>query len=847
MKQVYSKIIVVLFFFNQSMAQTASDYTAISSTGASLYNMSGSTQLIGKQQDQQRSYLANIGFDFYFERIPYSQFSVESNGLMKLGGTQISIESANNITSSLNKPKMSTFWDDLSTGLNGKVHYKLVGDAPNRVLVVEFNLYYNYGVYSSYNQTSQICLFEGSNEIRFIYGSGQFWSNTATVGIGGVNPSNYLVRNHSTNHTFGNTSAVQTINEWPGAGRQYRFIPAYNYWTGNVSSTWETPGNWSLGFVPTSIDRAFIPVTINHPIVNSVDSVYRVETALGTVLTLNTGQLTSIENIENDGTIEINDARLSVRGDYNATEAFTTMTHTNSTLEIAGTYTSVGSMSTDIGTTEFTGINQGLNSGSFHSIHLLNEGTSQLQGDVSVHGNLLIDNNNNSLNLNGFKLSIGGHLTVNTFNGLDVSNSISEVEFIGSQDQNLYFLGTDSEEFKNVKVNKTSGELVLQHDLSISDQLTLAGGIVELNGYNLILGTTLSNANVSGGNSTSYVRSYENGINTGKLIHHINSTAGTEYYFPIGQSEFNPVFLTMKAGQLSNALVEVWTKNAKVSTMNDNVQCYIDRSWFIEPIGISEPTYDVSLMYSDGEFQGDFFIELLPVKLSSGDWYVPTNSVMQGDFNQGEGYHNTETNTLTWTNLTSFSEFGGAGGSTPLPVELSAFNANCTDLGADIEWTTSSEYNSAYFDVLFSDTGSEWTVIGQLNALGNSQDEHSYYMAHRMENAIGYYKLIQVDLDGESKEYGPIYMNCDQPKVSASVFPNPSAGSFNLTLQAPEAAVYEMKMYNAQNQLVITKELQCQEGINLFYENKVILSKGLYLITLVSDQHTFLFKHWVSE
>ena len=848
MKQLFCILSFVFFGISSSFfSQDITEYTFQTETGADLYDMSSSTQLLSKQLDEQKSAVASIGFDFYFERNLYTSFSVESNGLMRLGGTQISVEYSNNIGSSTNRPKLSTFWDDLSTGLNGKVHYKLFGSAPNRVLVVEFNMYYNYGVYTNYNQTSQICLYEGSNEIEFIYGNGSTNSNSATIGIGGASSSNYLARNHLTNHTFASTSPKQTINTWPGSGRKYRFIPAYNYWTGAVSSTWEDGNNWSLGFVPTHIDRALIPVTVNQPIVNSVDSVYRIVSNVGTLVTIYSGHLTTIQNIENDGEFSIHDATLTVRGDYNALEANTTMTHLNSTLEIPNTVSSFGALSIDFGTVSFQGENQSIPSGDYCNISVENLGVKSLQANVQAYGNVVIQGAGAQLDLNGSDLSVGKDLTIAEYNGLDVSNINSSVVFFNNTNSNISHVGSDEAIFKNVTVNKSAGELILQNELNISASLNLLTGIVELNGNNLVLGTTSSNATVSGGNTSSFIRAFENGPLTGKLIHHINSAGGTTYFFPVGQTSYNPVNFTLKYGILSNSTVEVWTKNTKVSSMNDNVQCYIDRSWFVEPSGISDPTYDISYQYADGEFQGDFFVELLPVKLSVGNWYAPTNSVMQGDINEGEGFHDMETNTLTWTNLTSFSEFGGAGGSTPLPVELTSFTANCDTDNIYLEWTTSSEYNSAFFDVQYSKTGEEWNPIGSIGAAGNSNTEQHYSFIDRSDVQEGYYSLLQVDVNGKEKLYGPVHVKCSKQLDNVQVFPNPSTGAFNLSISAMEESTFNMKVYNAQNQLVYAQDMHCQEGINLFYVQEAIASKGLYLITLDSQQQSFVLKHMVLE
>ena len=110
MKQLIFILSFVLFGLSySSLCQDITEYTFLTETGGDLYDMTSSTQVLGKQLDEQKSTVASIGFDFYFERNLYTSFSVESNGLMRLGGTQISVEYYNIITSSTNRPKLSTF------------------------------------------------------------------------------------------------------------------------------------------------------------------------------------------------------------------------------------------------------------------------------------------------------------------------------------------------------------------------------------------------------------------------------------------------------------------------------------------------------------------------------------------------------------------------------------------------------------------------------------------------------------------------------------------------------------------------------------------------------------------
>src|SRR5687768_3410458 len=106
----------------------------------SLEDMSaGTTQLLGAGVEFAASAVTDIGFPFSYDNATYTQFSVNASGLMRLGAAVVSISSVNDLTHFEDNPKIAAYWDHICTGTGtGKVHYKLVGTAPNQKLVVEW-------------------------------------------------------------------------------------------------------------------------------------------------------------------------------------------------------------------------------------------------------------------------------------------------------------------------------------------------------------------------------------------------------------------------------------------------------------------------------------------------------------------------------------------------------------------------------------------------------------------------------------------------------------------------------------------------------------------------------------
>lgn len=236
-------LIVALLFFQGINAQNATNYVFSTTTGATLDPMTGATSIIGAGIDDGASAVTNIGFPFMYENTAYTQFSVSSNGLIRLGGTAVSTTFTNGIATNADNPKIMPMWDDICTGTGGWVKYVVTGTAPNRILKIEHYGRMDATETSASNSTFQTWFYEGTNVIEFVYGTG---SNPvgATIGIAGATYTQYMARNHVTNQTAASTGGVDNIATWPGSGRKYTFTPpsaTYRYYMYNLNAgttTW---------------------------------------------------------------------------------------------------------------------------------------------------------------------------------------------------------------------------------------------------------------------------------------------------------------------------------------------------------------------------------------------------------------------------------------------------------------------------------------------------------------------------------------------------------------------------------------------------------------------------------
>lgn len=227
-----------------------SNYTLLTGGVASETMSSGTSLLIFSGVDDASSAVASIGFNFQLAGVTYSQFSVNSNGLMKLGGTAVSATASNVLTGAGSDfPKISPYWDDLTTGTTGIVHYRLSGSAPNRKLIVEWNVTVPKNIAAAAGVKFQVWLFETSNIIQFVYGSAIPINNTNggyTTGIA-TGTSDFICVNASTN--LKSLTEINTNTAAVTSTRYYKFTPPVP----------TTPPNCATNLFPADLSTGISP------------------------------------------------------------------------------------------------------------------------------------------------------------------------------------------------------------------------------------------------------------------------------------------------------------------------------------------------------------------------------------------------------------------------------------------------------------------------------------------------------------------------------------------------------------------------------------------------------------
>jgi len=445
-------------------------------------------------------------------------------------------------------------------------------------------------------------------------------------------------------------------------------------------------------------------------------------------------------------------------------------------------------------------------------------------------GNFIVESGA-SLSLGANNLSVNGDFTNNgTFNANTGTVTFTGTGTIG---------GSSSTTFNSAVINGSGITVTLGGNTTVQSTLTLTNGKVATGGNTLTIGTASTNGAISGGSASSYIVAYDNSGTIGKVKQFVNSATNTQYVFPIGDaSNYTPLTYTQTGGTVgSGAYLEVYTSGVKIPGMSASLTDHLKRYWEVTSSGMTSPTYSISYTYVDGDIQGsekNFY----PLKKSGTTWYKPTGTSFTSGTTEGSGSLDAGTNTLTWTGLSTFSSFGGAGNTaTPLPVELLSFQANCIDNRVDLSWTTASEHNSNYFTLERSATGMGWEPFTTIGAAGNSNVLLDYAVSDYFPvRGTGYYRLRQVDFDGVQTIYDPVTASCLEEVTDAMrVYPNPYKDKFYIDLNEPTLVGQATLIVSDINcKEVYAKKIQVLDDHNTFIVDDLEVNPGVYLVKITN-------------
>jgi len=178
----------------------------------------------------------------------------------------------------------------------------------------------------------------------------------------------------------------------------------------------------------------------------------------------------------------------------------------------------------------------------------------------------------------------------------------------------------------------------------------------------------------------------------------------------------------------------------------------------------------------------------------------------------------------------------------PTDVELTEFNSKVQGEIVILNWKTATEKNNSGFEIQRRINSPEWTSIGWIKGAGNSSIVNNYSYSDKITNYAYansiYYRIKQVDTDGNFKIYSTIEVNLNETPSGFSLFqnyPNPFNPSTIIKYSIPVNQHVTLIVYDILGREI--EKLVNEEKTAGEYEvkfNGQNLASGVYIYKLTS-------------
>ncbi len=410
-----------------------------------------------------------------------------------------------------------------------------------------------------------------------------------------------------------------------------------------------------------------------------------------------------------------------------------------------------------------------------------------------------------------------------TNNGTVTCNTGSWVHMTGNAIQTIQGASTTS--FSNIDINN-SNSVNVATNVTVNSNLQLTLGYFDLKNSTVTFGNTASVTGVE--TETKRIRSTDAGGFEGQGTGIITTTRNN----PTGNVANLGLDFTPTAALGSTVIIRGHKEQNGTGSYAGNKSVF--RYYDIQPTTQSNVTIN-SFNYFDAELgtqaANEANLEMFQwIQVGAPQWWSPRTTTGASSVTNYVA-STTTTNTLLTYKVTLGSN------SSPLPINLLSFKAECNNGQNNLLWQTSSEQNNDYFTLEKSINGIDFNVFTQVPSQGNSNTLQNYSaIDYTPFYGTNYYRLKQTDLDGQYTYSNIVSLNCTYNNITEDLLLiSPSDGTIEVIVKGYIGNTYNFNITNLLGQIIINKKITLSD-----YQQKITLSaynlsKGMYYVIMQTE------------
>jgi len=180
----------------------------------------------------------------------------------------------------------------------------------------------------------------------------------------------------------------------------------------------------------------------------------------------------------------------------------------------------------------------------------------------------------------------------------------------------------------------------------------------------------------------------------------------------------------------------------------------------------------------------------------------------------------------------------------PMPVTFMNFTAQQKGSGVSLEWSTAQEINNSYFEVQRSADGNiDWEDIAQVAGAGNSQVVKNYNAFDNSPlSGMNYYRIKQVDYDGNYKFSNVVSIKTDLNNTGVSVLANPFYNTLSIGFNSATSQIVSARLIDITGRQIAIEKWSVSAGNSIKnFSNVSGLQQGLYILSITNNSGEILY------